>query len=73
MHYRTPPESMRDDPPSSDVCWLLHCPCWHDGSSLAVEEKWIPLWLTRPNDHDEMFLDLCLFADEVFNEAESKR
>ena len=56
VHFRFAPESMRDDPPSHDRCWLLQCPCWHDGSSLQVTETWIPLWRSAPNDH-EMILD----------------
>ncbi len=55
IHWRSPPEYMQDQPPSQDECWLLHCPCWHDGSSLQVEEFWIPQWLASLNDHDAMF------------------
>ncbi len=54
-HWRSPPDYMQDQPPSQDECWLLHCPCWHDGSSLQVIEFWIPRWLAAPNDHDAMF------------------
>ena len=43
IHYRQPPEYMRDDAPSHDNCWLLNAPCWHDGSSLQVTEYWAPL------------------------------
>lgn len=55
VHYRTPPEYMADDPPSQDECWLLKCPCWHDGSSLQASEIWIPRWLSDPDDHVSMF------------------
>jgi len=30
--------------PSHDECWLLKCPCWHDGSSLYAQEYWVPLF-----------------------------
>lgn len=55
MHYRTPPDYMSDDAPSQDSCWLLKCPCWHDGSSLQASKTWIPRWQADPHDHDEMF------------------
>ena len=54
VHYRQPPDYMKADKPSQDHCWLLDSPCWHDGSSLAAEEKWIPMWRAAPNAHDEM-------------------
>lgn len=52
IHYRTPPSNRA---PDHDQCWLLKGPCWHDGSSLAATEHWIPLWLASPEDHDRMF------------------
>ena len=55
VHYRQPPEHAGDSAPSSDDCWLLRCPCWHDGSSTAARERWIPLWQSDPNDHGGMF------------------
>ncbi|KKM06547.1 hypothetical protein LCGC14_1742930 [marine sediment metagenome] len=58
-HWRSPPAHLQDQPPSQDTCWLLHCPCWHDGSSLQASEFWIPRWidimLASPADHDAMF------------------
>jgi len=56
IHYRIPPDYMRDQPPTHDDCFLLKAPCWHDGSSLQASEFWIPRWLTMQNDHDAMFL-----------------
>ena len=64
IHWRAPPRSMADEAPSHDRCWLLGCPCWHDGSSLIVSEHWIPLWLTAPQDHDRMFDLLCAELDQ---------
>lgn len=37
LHYRTPPDYMDDQAPTHQDCWLLNGPCWHDGSSLAIE------------------------------------
>ncbi len=54
-HWRSPPDYMQDEPPTHDLCWLLCCPCWHDGSSLQATEFWIPRWLDAPHDHDAMF------------------
>jgi len=55
MHYRSPPAYKEGEPPSHDDCFLLHQPCWHDGSSLQASEFWIPFWAEAPNDHDRMF------------------
>ncbi len=54
-HWRVPPEHMENDAPSSDNCWLLKCPCWHDGSSMHVTDYWIPMWLEAPDKHERMF------------------
>ena len=51
FHSRVPMPGV-DRPPDCDDCWLLHAPCWHDGSSLAASERWIPMWRDEPNDHD---------------------
>lgn len=51
-HYRAPPGYMADRPPSHNRCWILDAPCWHDGSSLAASEKWIPMWQTRTSDQE---------------------
>lgn len=55
IHLRQPAEYQRHDPPSQDECWLLKCPCWHDGSSLYASETIIPFWLCDPGDHERMF------------------
>lgn len=55
IHWRRPPDHMRDEPPSYDECWLLKCPCWTDGSSLQASEFWIPEWLAFQGDQDAMF------------------
>ena len=55
VHYRTPPDYMRKNAPSQDKCWLIGCPCWHDGSSLYVSERVIPFWECAPHDHERMF------------------
>ena len=76
MHYRQPPRYLAHTPPSQDQCWILHGPCWHDGSSLQAEERWIPLWLSNPHDHDGMFRALCASARDQFrkeNEDEQEQ
>jgi len=57
-HYRNPPKYMADDSPSHDNCWVLKCPCWHDGTSLWATEYWIPMWLNHPNDHEFMLVQI---------------
>lgn len=49
-HYATPPDYMKNDPCSNEFCWLLGKPCWHDGSSLLAEDKYIPIWASRTED-----------------------
>ena len=66
-HYRFAPDYMADDAPSQDKCWLLGCPCWHDGTSLYASETVIPFWLVAPNDHERMFAFLIREYDERFN------
>ena len=55
IHYRSPPDYMKDDAPSQMDCWVLGGPCWHDGSSLQAMESWIPFWKSAPHDHERMF------------------
>lgn len=38
--------------PDNDNCWLIGCPCWHDGSSLMAEETYIPVWQACRSDGD---------------------
>ena len=64
-HSRRP---TNDGPPSHDHCWLLKCPCWHDGSSLLAQEVFLPLFMR--GDHDAIFLKLALHADEMLQERE---
>lgn len=67
IHYRTPPDYMANDAPSQDKCWLIGCPCWHDGTSLYASETIIPFWLVAPNDHERMFTFLIREYEERFN------
>ena len=55
MHYRAAPDYKAGDAPSHDHCWLLKCPCWHDGTSLYAQEHYVPLWFALRGDHDAMF------------------
>ena len=57
-HARIPPDYMRDQAPSHDHCWLLKCPCWHDGTSLYANDHYVPLWLSDQHNHDGMFARL---------------
>jgi len=69
VHYRHPPDYMQDKAPSQDECWLLKCPCWHDGSSMAASDRWIPLWQGAPNDHDGIFRALRSEVASRFNDV----
>ena len=73
-HWRKPPEYMENTAPHHDNCWLLKCPCWHDGTSLYVQETIIPRWIHRlesdegftTKDHERMFEFLGHEMDERF-------
>lgn len=69
MHSRTP---LSDTAPDRDKCWLLQCPCWTSGSSMAADEVWIPRWLDDPGNHDRMFRFMAVEADKRFSEHERK-
>lgn len=66
VHYRTPPDYMSENAPSQDKCWLLGCPCWHDGTSLYASEFLIPFWRAAPDDHDRMFKCLAHEYEQRF-------
>lgn len=58
MHYRQPPSYMNDEVPSHENCHLIGGPCWHDGTSLYVQEVLEPYWQDlrgTPNEHKKMF------------------
>lgn len=59
FHHRSPPDYMKDEAPSHDHCWLLQCPCWHDGSSMSATDFWIPFWLENEHDHQRMFDEIA--------------
>ena len=56
-HWRHPPDHMRDEAPADDKCFLLHQPCWHDGTSLYVSERIIPMIEGSLNSHDVLTSD----------------
>ena len=64
-HYRSPPDYMKDKPPSHDECQILKCPCWHDGTSLYASEVYQPMFLR--NDHEGIFRQLERDAERNFN------
>lgn len=41
-HRKEPNDYQVGEPPSQDNCFLLGCPCWHDGSSLYAD-KFFPI------------------------------
>ena len=66
IHRRTPLD--KNTAPSQSPCWLLGCPCWHDGTSLyAIETLWpmIESYL-RSGDHEMIFRLLEGEYDERF-------
>lgn len=55
-HYRKRPDYVRDEtPPDHENCWLIHAPCWHDGTSLYASEVIIPYWQGEPGNNERMF------------------
>lgn len=62
FHGRAPLDCQAEQPPSHDVCWLLNCPCWHDGTSLYAEEEYLPLVLA--GSHATVFRSLIHDADK---------
>lgn len=67
-HYRNPPEYMKYDAPSHEHCWLLKCPCWHDGTSLYAQEHFLPMFLNT--SHEVIFTALTQYCDEQVKESE---
>jgi len=64
-HFRNPPEYMENTPPTYDDCFLLKAPCWHDGSSLFVEEQIIPYFETM--SIVTVFSQVVSYADSNFS------
>lgn len=58
-HSRTPMNG--DTAPDHAECWLLKCPCWHDGTSLYAQEEYLPMVLR--DDHDGVFRQMVRDAD----------
>lgn len=71
MHSRTPTYDP-DKPPDSNNCWILGCQCWHDGSSLLAEERFIPEWefCQRIGDFESLWLSLEHMYRQRFLEVE---
>jgi len=68
IHYMTPPDYMQDQAPSQTKCWLLNCPCWHDGTTLYAEETLWPIFkaMLHSGDHEAIFRFLEQEADSRF-------
>ena len=60
LHSRTP--LYEDRPPDHDECWLLKCPCWHDGTSSYAQDEFLPLFLQA--DHHRIFRRMIDWADD---------
>jgi hypothetical protein len=60
LHSRTPLHG--DTAPTHDECWLLKCPCWHDGTSLYAQEHFLPMVIA--GDHTRVFRELVRYADD---------
>lgn len=43
-YHSRAPRGSDNSPPSHDECWLIHAPCWHEGTSLYAEETYLPLF-----------------------------
>jgi hypothetical protein len=69
IHYYAAPDYMKDDAPSQMPCWLLHAPCWHNGTSLYAEETLWPMIkpLLANGDHEKIFQFLEQEADNRFS------
>jgi hypothetical protein len=68
LHGRAP--LYGNDAPSHDNCWLLNCPCWHEGTSLHAQEHYLPHVLTGA--HDFVFASMVRRADEQWPFSEGK-
>ena len=60
-HSATPRD---DEPPDHGRCWLTHRPCWHDGTSLYAQERYLPMW--HRGDVDGIFRSMMRDADRHF-------
>jgi len=69
-HYNSPPTYMKNHAPHHQECWLTKLPCWHDGTSLYVEENILPYW--QPGKHDFIFNELRRHAKNQFGIEEEQ-
>jgi hypothetical protein len=60
LHSRTP--LYEDRPPTFDKCWLLNCPCWHDGTTTFARERFLPMFME--GDHRRIFRRMIDWVDE---------
>jgi len=68
IHYTSPPDYMKGTAPHQTKCWLLNCPCWHDGTSLYATDTLWPMIKSylKAGDHEKIFKILEREADERF-------
>lgn len=61
LHSRKP---LYSGPPSHDKCWLIKCPCWHDGISSYAQDHFLPMHFAE--DHGRIFREMTEWADSQF-------
>lgn len=64
-YHRRQPLPDNDSPPSHEKCWLIGGPCWHDGTSLYAQEKYVPMF-RQGGDPDHIWRAMMRDADEYF-------
>lgn len=75
IHSKTRLYDFGDDKPSHDECWLLGCPCYHDGSSLYFSERIEPIIRDQPQPfapHIHEYMNFILadwYGDKFKREA----
>ncbi len=53
IHSKTRMYTFGDGKPDQEKCWLIGCPCYHDGSSLYFSERIEPLIRHAPEPFPE--------------------
>jgi hypothetical protein len=65
LHSRTPFHD-RNRAPDHDQCWVLHAPCWSDGTSTYAQKYFLPM--VMEGDHERIFRQMVRWADDQFEE-----
>ena len=72
FHYAQCP-SWVDSPPNHAPCWLIGGPCWHDGTSLYVEEVLLPTWKRLRGDTKAMLEEVAREYHRLSRQSREKR